>query len=143
MRLRASPQIVRDYQELSVNRRGDEPARRTSLDLLSDATASRECRIYFHGLALRLEVPMKGAGLADGIEVFPKHDVIGSGDFGNAIRGPLGIHRGDNPTVNNDDALLVRDGGIASVEKVSARGREAPLLQKAEMMTSPVHSTAA
>jgi D-serine deaminase-like pyridoxal phosphate-dependent protein len=33
------------------------------------------------------------------------------------------------PTVNNfDSALLVRDGQIASVEKVSARGHEAPLL---------------
>ncbi len=37
------------------------------------------------------------------------------------------------PTVNNFDcALLVRDGGIESVENVSARGREAPLLQKAD-----------
>jgi D-serine deaminase-like pyridoxal phosphate-dependent protein len=34
------------------------------------------------------------------------------------------------PTVNNFDcALLVRDGQIESVEKVSARGREAPLLR--------------
>lgn len=34
------------------------------------------------------------------------------------------------PTVNNfDSALLVADGGIQSVEKVSARGREAPLLR--------------
>jgi D-serine deaminase-like pyridoxal phosphate-dependent protein len=34
------------------------------------------------------------------------------------------------PTVNNFDcALLVRDGEIKSVERVSARGREAPLLQ--------------
>jgi hypothetical protein len=41
-------------------------------------------------------VPVKGAGLADGIEVFPKHDAIGAGEFGNAIRGPLGIHRGAN-----------------------------------------------
>ena len=33
------------------------------------------------------------------------------------------------PTVNNfDDALLVRDGRIESVEKVSARGRESPVL---------------
>lgn len=33
------------------------------------------------------------------------------------------------PTVNNfDSALLVRDGRIVSVEKVSARGRETPLL---------------
>lgn len=35
------------------------------------------------------------------------------------------------PTVNNfDAALLVRDGQIESVEKVSARGREAPLFEK-------------
>jgi len=35
------------------------------------------------------------------------------------------------PTVNNfDDALLVRNGEIQSVEKVSARGREMPLLQQ-------------
>jgi D-serine deaminase-like pyridoxal phosphate-dependent protein len=34
------------------------------------------------------------------------------------------------PTVNNfDDALLVRNGEIESVEKVSARGRERPLLR--------------
>lgn len=34
------------------------------------------------------------------------------------------------PTVNNFDcALLVQDGQIKSVEKVSARGREAPLMQ--------------
>ena len=33
------------------------------------------------------------------------------------------------PTVNNfDEALLVRKGSIESTEKVSARGREAPLL---------------
>jgi hypothetical protein len=55
-----------------------------------------ECRIYVHNLARRLGVPIKGAGLADGIEVFPKHDAIAPGDFGNAIRGPLGIHRGAN-----------------------------------------------
>jgi hypothetical protein len=55
-----------------------------------------ECRVYIHDLALRLGVPVKGAGLADGIEVFPKHDAIGPGDFGNAMRGPLGIHRGAN-----------------------------------------------
>jgi hypothetical protein len=57
---------------------------------------AKACRIYIHDLALRLGVPVKGAGLADGIEVFPKHDAIGAGEFGNAIRGPLGIHRGAN-----------------------------------------------
>jgi len=55
---------------------------------------ARECRIYIYDLAGRLGVPVKGTGLADGIEVFPKHDSIAAGAFGNAIRGPLGIHRG-------------------------------------------------
>jgi D-serine deaminase-like pyridoxal phosphate-dependent protein len=37
------------------------------------------------------------------------------------------------PTVNNFDcALLVQDGEVKSVEEVSARGREAPLLQVAD-----------
>jgi hypothetical protein len=64
--------------------------------LLATPLLARECRIYIHDLASRLGVPVKGAGLADGIEVFPKHDAIGAGEFGNAIRGPLGIHRGAN-----------------------------------------------
>jgi len=43
------------------------------------------------------------------------------------------------PTVNNfDSALLVRDGQIASVEKVSARGREGPLLRSSDWEPSPV-----
>ena len=37
------------------------------------------------------------------------------------------------PTVNNfDSALLVRDGRVAAVEKVSARGREGPLLHQSD-----------
>ena len=63
---------------------------------LATPLLARECRVYVHDLALRLGVPVKGSGLADGIEVFPKHDAIGGGEFGNAIRGPLGIHRGAN-----------------------------------------------
>jgi hypothetical protein len=63
---------------------------------LAKPLLARECRIYIHDLAVGLGVPVKGAGLADGIEVFPKHDAIGAGEFGNAIRGPLGIHRGAN-----------------------------------------------
>lgn len=55
---------------------------------------ARKCRIYIYDLAGRLGVPVKGSGLAEGIEVFPKHDAIAANAFGNAIRGPLGIHRG-------------------------------------------------
>jgi hypothetical protein len=55
---------------------------------------ARQCRIYIYELARKLGVPVKGSGLAEGIEVFPKHDQIQEGAFGNALRGPLGIHRG-------------------------------------------------
>jgi len=55
---------------------------------------ARDCRVYIYNLASRLKVPVKGApGLADGIEVFPKQDSLGAGEFGNALRGPLGIHQ--------------------------------------------------
>jgi hypothetical protein len=54
---------------------------------------SRDCRIYIYNLASRLKVPVKGAGLADGIEVFPKQDKLLPGEFGNALRGPLGVHQ--------------------------------------------------
>jgi hypothetical protein len=55
---------------------------------------ARECRIYIYNLALKLGMRIKGIGLAEGIEIFPKHDELREGEFGNAIRGPLGIHRG-------------------------------------------------
>lgn len=57
---------------------------------------ARECRIYIYNLALKLGMRIKGIGLAEGIEIFPKHDELRDGEFGNAIRGPLGIHRGAN-----------------------------------------------
>jgi len=63
---------------------------------LTTPLLARKCRIYIYDLARRLGVPVKGSGLAEGIEVFPKHDAIGTGAFGNALRGPLGIHRGAN-----------------------------------------------
>jgi hypothetical protein len=55
---------------------------------------ARDCRVYIYNLATRLEVPVKGgAGLAEGIEVFPRQDELGDAQFGNALRGPLGVHR--------------------------------------------------
>ena len=47
------------------------------------------------------------------------------------------------PTVNNFDcALLVSDGQIEAVEKVSARGREVPLLRSSELAAEMKHATA-
>src|SRR5947207_752456 len=55
---------------------------------------ARDCRIYIYNLARRLRVPVKGgAGLAEGIEVFPRQDALEPDQFGNGIRAPLGIHR--------------------------------------------------
>ena len=55
-----------------------------------------ECRIYIYNLALRLGVPVKGGDVKEGIEVFPRQDRIEDGEFGNAIRAPLGVHRKTN-----------------------------------------------
>jgi hypothetical protein len=57
---------------------------------------AKDCRVYIHDIALRLGVPVKGSGLSEGIEVFPKHDSIEPSAFGSALRGPLGIHRAAN-----------------------------------------------
>jgi hypothetical protein len=63
---------------------------------LASPLLARECRIYIYNLALRLGVPVKQGSLRDGIEVFPRHDTLKAGGFGNAMRGPLGIHREAN-----------------------------------------------
>jgi hypothetical protein len=55
---------------------------------------ARDCRTYIYHTALRLGLPIKGAGLPEGIEIFPRQDEVGPGEFGNAIRAPLGVHRG-------------------------------------------------
>lgn len=55
---------------------------------------ARDCRALIYDVASRLSVPVKGNRAVDGIEVFPKQDLVREGEFGNAIRGPLGVHRG-------------------------------------------------
>ena len=61
---------------------------------MEEPALARECRIYIYTLALKLGMRIRGIGPAEGIEIFPKHDELREGEFGNAIRGPLGIHRG-------------------------------------------------
>jgi hypothetical protein len=71
---------------------------------------ARNCRIYVHELARRLHVPIRDmctskrpddsdiscgkSKFCEGIEVFPKQDQLAADQFGNAIRAPLGVHRG-------------------------------------------------
>jgi hypothetical protein len=59
----------------------------------SEPLLARQCRLYISAVARRLQVPLKTAGSVDGIEVFPKQDELPASEFGNALRGPLGIHR--------------------------------------------------
>jgi hypothetical protein len=54
---------------------------------------ARKGRQLLLRLAAKLEMPVKGPGQVEGLEIFPKQDELPSGEFGNAIRGPLGIHR--------------------------------------------------
>ena len=55
---------------------------------------ARHARTYIYHVARRLDVQVKGTGLSDGIEIFPKQDELRPEEFGNAIRAPLGVHRG-------------------------------------------------
>ena len=87
-----------------------------------------QCRIYIYNLALRLGVPVKGAGLKEGIEVFPRQDTIGTGAYGNAIRGPLGVHRKSNRRYWFYEADLNPDAQLAylqGLKKLTATELEA------------------
>ncbi len=53
-----------------------------------------QARLYIYHVAAQLSVQVKGAGLADGVEIFPKQDRLRRSEFGNAIRAPLGVHWG-------------------------------------------------
>jgi hypothetical protein len=55
---------------------------------------ARHARVYVRHLATKLSVQVKGSGPTEGIELFPKQDFLEEGQFGNALRGPLGVHRG-------------------------------------------------
>ena len=63
--------------------------------LFAEPVLARHARVYIRHLAGKLSVSVK-AGTADGIELFPKQDQLEDGQFGNAIRAPLGIHRAVN-----------------------------------------------
>lgn len=72
-----------------------------------------ECRIYVYNLALGLGVPVKGGGLKEGIEVFPRQDRIEPAEFGNAIRAPLGVHRKTNRRYWFYEAALTPEAQLA------------------------------
>jgi hypothetical protein len=93
---------------------------------------ARQCRLLISGLAEKLSIPIKGAGTAEGIEIFPKHDELKDGDFGNAIRGPLGIHRTISARFWFYGADYNLDNQLAFLKRVTKLSEEqlATLLQK-------------
>jgi hypothetical protein len=83
---------------------------------------AREARLYVLNLANRLTLPVKGAGWPEGIEVFPRQDRLSEGEFGNAIRAPLGVHRGAGKRYwfyHADYTLESQFHYLAGIERVS------------------------
>ena len=64
--------------------------------LFETPVLAKHARVYVRHLAGKLSVQVKAGGPSDGIELFPKQDRIERTQFGNAIRGPLGVHRAVN-----------------------------------------------
>ena len=54
---------------------------------------AKDCLIYIANLAKRLSIPFRKGGLVEGIEIFPRQERLAEGEFGNALRGPLGVHQ--------------------------------------------------
>lgn len=61
--------------------------------LFDQPAPAKNARRYIRHLAAKLLVRVKGSGPDEGIELFPKQDSLRDGQFGNALRGPLGVHR--------------------------------------------------
>jgi hypothetical protein len=83
---------------------------------------SRQARLYVLNLASRLKLPVKGSGLPDGIEIFPRQDMLRPGEFGNAIRAPLGVHQGAGKRYwfyHADYSLPAQFTYLASLNRVS------------------------
>jgi hypothetical protein len=77
-----------------------------------------ECRIYIYNVALRLGVPVVGGGLKQGIEVFPRQDEIEDGEYGNAIRAPMGVHRKTNLRYWFYDAAPTPEAQLAYIGRI-------------------------
>lgn len=60
----------------------------------AEPVPAKTARVFIYHLAMRLAVPIKGyQQQPEGIEIFPRQDILGEGQMGNALRAPLGIHR--------------------------------------------------
>jgi hypothetical protein len=53
---------------------------------------AKQCRRFIQEVSQSLDIRIR-SGTREGIELFPKQDILSKEEFGSAIRGPLGIHR--------------------------------------------------
>ena len=110
--------------------------------LFESPVLARLARLYVLNLAVRLTLPVKGAGWPEGIEVFPRQDRLAEEEFGNAVRAPLGVHRGAAKRYwfyHADYTLESQFRYLAGLDRVS----EAKLQQVTVGMTIPRQFTPA
>jgi hypothetical protein len=53
---------------------------------------AKQCRMFIQQVSRSLDIRIR-RGTQEGIELFPKQDILNKEEFGSAIRGPLGIHQ--------------------------------------------------
>jgi hypothetical protein len=93
--------------------------------LCEEPVPAKLCRIYIYNLALRLAVPIKGIlKQVEGIEVFPRQDELADGEFGNAIRAPLGVHRANMHRYWFEDAGSNLEDQMAFLRRVKRLTRK-------------------
>jgi hypothetical protein len=90
---------------------------------LEEPLPARLCRLYVLNAARRLGIAIK-KDRSDGIEVFPRQDELQPGDYGNAIRGPLGIHRASMQRYWFEDAESTLDAQFELLRQVRHVTRE-------------------
>jgi hypothetical protein len=81
------------------------------------------CRLYVLNIAHVLSIAIK-QDKKDGLEVFPRQNFLQPGEFGNAIRCPLGIHRASQLRYWFEDAAPNLDAQLQLLREVPRLGRE-------------------
>jgi len=108
---------------------------------LAEPLPAKLCRLYVLNVARRLGIAIK-QNKEDGIEVFPRQDELQPGEFGNAIRGPLGVHRASMERYWFEDAGPTLEAQLQLLCQVKRVTREELTTLTAGMspVPAPVHA---